>query len=535
MRNDNKEPYKTKKNPLKLTTLGFTLVELLAVIVVLGVILAIAVPQVTKTIANSKVSAYERTVSQVENAARLYVASNPDEQEVTLEQLVTGGYLELTPEDPRTKEELDGTTFLYGGEVNYSKGLYNGTHNEPTLSSNMYPVIWDGSNWIVTTMNDPEWYTYNADEDIDNSGDTDKDDGQGAFTSEKWANVQVTNTELNAGEVINEIDLNLYVWIPRYTYKLDEDSQTIEYKYSKYTTDNTSGGYISHPGFTFGTEDLEGIWVAKFEMSANTASNDYGTPSGEAVVVSRPNVKPWRQISVNDIFNEARTIETEYSLSADSHMMKSSEWSAVAYLTEAIRDGEEVWINNQGWYDGTDTTNNYKFITTGCAGTSKSSGDNNATSAECPSGYDYKTAGVKASTTGNIYGIYDMVGGSWEYMATYINDDTGSRLSASWAALALAEADSKYKEMFDISGSSDTTNYTNASNLTEGLAIHETSTSGSGATSWYNDHSYFPYENNPVVRRGGHFGNGSGAGVVAFYRGSGGAAVDIGWRVSLGL
>ena len=30
--------------------------------------------------------------------------------------------------------------------------------------------------------------------------------------------------------------------------------------------------------------------------------------------------------------------------------------------------------------------------------------------------------GVKASTTGNVYGIYDMSGGSWERVAAYNKD-----------------------------------------------------------------------------------------------------------------
>ena len=39
--------------------------------------------------------------------------------------------------------------------------------------------------------------------------------------------------------------------------------------------------------------------------------------------------------------------------------------------------------------------------------------------------YRYNTEiGQKASTTRNIYGIYDMSGGSWEYMASFLTNGT---------------------------------------------------------------------------------------------------------------
>lgn len=37
--------------------------------------------------------------------------------------------------------------------------------------------------------------------------------------------------------------------------------------------------------------------------------------------------------------------------------------------------------------------------------------------------YDYTDAtyGINASTTGDVYGIYDMSGGNWERVAAYVN------------------------------------------------------------------------------------------------------------------
>jgi type IV pilus assembly protein PilA len=55
---------------------GMTLVELLAVIVILGIISAIAIPSIGKVIENSKRDAIRADAIQVLNAAKLYAAEN---------------------------------------------------------------------------------------------------------------------------------------------------------------------------------------------------------------------------------------------------------------------------------------------------------------------------------------------------------------------------------------------------------------------------------------------------------------------------
>mgnify|MGYP001954660185 CR=1 FL=1 len=55
---------------------GLTLVELLAVIVILGIIAAIAVPSIGNVIAKSKFEAAKADAIQVINSAKLYVAAN---------------------------------------------------------------------------------------------------------------------------------------------------------------------------------------------------------------------------------------------------------------------------------------------------------------------------------------------------------------------------------------------------------------------------------------------------------------------------
>jgi len=60
----------------KMNKKGFTLVELLAVIVVLGVILAIAIPSVTSTIAGAKADSYASSAKMMKEAAVTYASTN---------------------------------------------------------------------------------------------------------------------------------------------------------------------------------------------------------------------------------------------------------------------------------------------------------------------------------------------------------------------------------------------------------------------------------------------------------------------------
>jgi len=256
---------------------GFTLIELLAVVVVLGIILAIAVPGVTRVIANSKQRAYDENANFIEDSARTYVAKNSEAKSVTVDVLVSEGYLESAPIDPRDDSEMDGMIIFYENTTEYKTGIYDVVlgHNTPELTLGLNPVKWNGSNWVVTTKDDPSWFLYNG--DIENTGCSlteDCDDGLGDFSLDIWANVQVTNSNLAEGTVISEEDLNLYVWIPRYTYKLNgttaecdnridlkDGGENILIRYTNGIDDDNSDDYISHPAFTFGGKELSGIWV----------------------------------------------------------------------------------------------------------------------------------------------------------------------------------------------------------------------------------------------------------------------------------
>ena len=75
---------------------GFTLVELLGVIVILGIILAIAVPGIGKIIDNADKKTAEQQELLVIDAAQMYFLNEDvaEDATVTPAALVTAGYLE---------------------------------------------------------------------------------------------------------------------------------------------------------------------------------------------------------------------------------------------------------------------------------------------------------------------------------------------------------------------------------------------------------------------------------------------------------
>ena len=87
---------------------GFTLAELIGVIVVLALISLITIPAISKILKQNKETLCETQKENILQAARAYASDNiftlPDQDEITLEDLIVGGYIDDKIENPATKD-----------------------------------------------------------------------------------------------------------------------------------------------------------------------------------------------------------------------------------------------------------------------------------------------------------------------------------------------------------------------------------------------------------------------------------------------
>jgi len=151
--------------------------------------------------------------------------------------------------------------------------------------------------------------------------------------------------------------------------------------------------------------------------------------------------------------------------------------------------------------------------------------------------------GMDASTTGNIYGVYDMSGGAWDYVMGVYWD--GTKLWSGYSNGGNSQLAPNQHSGFNGWLSEDNANYTGGvpypSNdkyynlyttendyTSAGLQHGMTETSG-----WYSDYAYFVSASSPWAGRGGDYALSSGAGVFNFYRSLGDAGMLYGSRAAV--
>lgn len=90
---------------------GFTLVELLAVIVIIGIISSITFVVVDKSIKNGKETLYNSQLENIYSGANNYVVDNISEIKdgdcVTISALENGYYIDKDLKNPKTDETFD--------------------------------------------------------------------------------------------------------------------------------------------------------------------------------------------------------------------------------------------------------------------------------------------------------------------------------------------------------------------------------------------------------------------------------------------
>lgn len=221
-----------------------------------------------------------------------------------------------------------------------------------------------------------------------------------------------------------------------------------------YAANSSNTTWATHPAFTWGSTELNGIWVGKYEMTGKRTT---------------PTVKPNQHANINEsignFYSMARSIGKEdkcnvgggssrndptddlvqnsHNLATTkSHMLKNSEWGAITYLAHSKYGAgintsytrkSNVSKNGAVSDSSDDADGDYDSFgysaATGCGPVSAGSIDSynsnivlNADTIEsglaCGSAqkaYNGRT-GILASTTNNVYGVYDTAGGVDEYV-----------------------------------------------------------------------------------------------------------------------
>ena len=432
------------------------------------------------------------------------------------------------PQNDYQGKTFKGTLGIDTKKINkeYKEVLLNGT--DPVLSDNLVPVTLADDGTVTKADINTEWYKYE---------------------DKKWANAVILTDEnktYNNGDTIPEDNIESYfVWIPKYSYQIFNLGTTDGYTSGKPTTSNAKeiqikfgttntndsnngecttpmtsgasgnckvGDYMTSPAFI--SMNTNGLWVAKFETTGSTTN-----------ITVKPNQTSLRNINVKTIFETAYN----YKRDNDSHMMKNTEWGAVAYLSHSKYGiNTEVRINNNSnyitGYAATDSSDQSKYPGT------------YGTDASVTLPYNTST-GYKASTTGNITGIYDMSGGAWEYMASL---RSGTYKDSGFDSSSLKSYNSNYYDAYD--GISATTTYSKrilgdaTGEMGAFYNYKESDGSNYFHNAWYADGSHFVESSKPWFCRGGAYNNGALAGQFDFGHDTGGvpgASGDFGLRLVL--
>ena len=568
---------------------GITLVALVITIVILLILAGISIQAITNTglFENAKEAKKQSEIANVKEQIQLEIYAKQAEStgEITEYDLksILEKYGDINYEEDGTtikgittdkgKYEID-ISDIYTGGLSEEKLVANGTWqnvkkvNSPELLTGMTPIKFtepeEDKEGITekTTYTDKNWYDY---------------------TAKKWANTQ---TE----------DGSMWVWIPRYAYRINSSTQTCDIVFLIGTTDNyydengklqtakrqktsdetidTTTGYTVHPAFTNESnigfanggwdKELSGMWVAKFEAgyaggnnsapkgvssevkytqsTAGGASQETetgkdgdisarnwtdGVYGGAETTIKYPTFQgltySMNYINHNDAFNISKSLTGKNNIyglnsnNADSHLMKNSEWGAVAYLSQSKYglNGTNIYINNVTLNNSTPSV----YAVTGCSATSSADAEAIGTTIEKLNARTETNAyvwtqknGTKASSTGTIYGIYDLSGGAWERTAGLVANGNENLTYYGSSLLNNGKSNSTSTKYVTVYSSNDLgitdldiaskKNY-EANTKKYGDAISETSTEGIGQTSWYSDYSYFVGYDNPFFIRGG--------------------------------
>ena len=283
--------------------------------------------------------------------------------------------------------------------------------SQPTLLDNMIPVVYNPAGYAQKADVD-NWYNYNQ-----------RKWANAVVVKEKGINTRDYYQTSASGITINQEDiLGYFVWIPRYKYAINSADKSIKITFEKKDTTKSNGtatdnSYLTHPAFTFDGQELDGIWVSKFLASVEyeeylngerlSGDSNIKILPGETVLLSSDvSSMFWasRKMEINNniygfdqastVFPNATGIIEGDNNTLDTHVLKNTEWGAISLLSLSqygINGTIKKYDNNKNVYTGGGLNLSY-------------------------------LVNVNQSTTGNKYGVYDMVNTNGELVMAYRSD-----------------------------------------------------------------------------------------------------------------
>ena len=355
---------KSPKRKLLKEAKGITLITLVIIILIIIILSGVTINMVlgndgllkqaviSKDMVANSITAEEEKMDEVE---KQYANEMAEERELPLPEVPFEPH--ETPEPETGGEEMEDMT---NGVIEI-KWLSGTSYNvSDTPNSPLTKTISNGTMELVKfNSSNNTWETGTEYSYVPGTGSSDN-------TQSKWANARVT---------INDVD-SYFVWIPRYAYRIiyfdtgdskkayqegtltEADAvangQIIGYSDSRGIVDaqgrkidsitsesNTTKIMVSedyfmvHPAFTnevnYGgwSSQIAGTWIGKYETAR---SDTQGATQGSATTLKvQPGVTSFRNVSIGNMY----TYSQNYARELESHILKNSEWGAVAYLTES--------------------------------------------------------------------------------------------------------------------------------------------------------------------------------------------------------
>ncbi len=343
---------------------------------------------------------------------------------------------------PANNEFILELEYVFKKGERYNDAVLAGS--DPELIDGLIPIIYNESNktWEKADVINSNWYDY---------------------TNGKWANSASVISSMKdyyvdalPGTIISmEHMTSMLVWIPRFSYTIKDtlgyqglnaslvslstpggidikfmSSEEIDMGSAKYSGDTPSNYFTSsafcwgdtcdNPDTRFdeGNKEISGFWIAKFEASWH-----------DGLLYSKPNETPATNLTISSTFNLVQNLMNGingynnygYIGYVNAHLIKNTEWGAIAYLSQSeygkYGNPDYVGINKEIYL------NNCSLYITGIGGDSPGDG---RTEESCYTNTYDTYNGMGASTTGNIYGVYDMVGGTFDRVMGIILDANGN-------------------------------------------------------------------------------------------------------------